>query len=671
MLSLSGAHADAFLLERISDGLIGLGSDHGILYMNEQAKKLLNIAGEEMTSGHTLGDLLDQDSALFMQNKISKASVQHETLHFEMEMKQPSVKWLSIHLYPADTGTTILLRDNTSRKLVESSIENQNKKLMLLSEAANHILSKREPGELLDALFRELSEYLDLDVYFNYMINDSKGCLELMNYQGISREDAQDMHFLDLGEAVCGTVARDRERIIAENIDFSPDPKVSFIKGQGIKAYACHPLISYGKLIGTLSFGSRSRTNFTEDELDLLQTLCNQVAITLDRTLLILELTKKKEEAERASSAKSDFLSMMSHELRTPLNSIIGFAQILSDDCGEPVSFRQSEKVGKILNSSRHLLNLINDLLDLVKIEAGKPILNKESLRVESFIHNTLKMILPQARAKNIRIYDQTQSCSHIHVKADPTRINQILLNLLENAVKYSEAGGKIIISADIEDNKLKISVADSGFGIPEDLHEHIFEPFYRIFNQEKNIEGTGIGLTLVKQLIMQMGGTIGINSEPGSGSCFWFTLPISRESILPIEEYTITESQLIDLCSLSGKVLYIDDNRNDLALLETIFEKQENVRLISSADGKEGVGIAADRFPDLILLDIHMPDFHGLKVVEKLKNDAVTCDIPIIAISADSSRETINRARECGVSDYLTKPIDIKLLLKKIGEYL
>ncbi|MGG3560539.1 ATP-binding protein [Neobacillus rhizosphaerae] len=510
-------------LERISDGVLSIDLEGQITYINQPAAQLLEIAHATQT-GEPISKVVRNAIAVGLERKINHAISQQSDAHFELQVH--ASKWIEVHIYPSADGATILLRDITPQKQIEETIQVQNEKLLLLTEAANHLFYKKEPKALLDALFQDLAEYLDLDVYFNYLYDPAKSKIRLMNYTGIPEATAKEIEWLELGEAVCGCVARDRKRIVAEKIDTSDDIRVQLVKGWGIKAYACHPLMSYGKLIGTLSFGSSKRSHFTEEELDLIFTICQQVATTLERTFLIAELTQKKEEAEKANQAKSDFLSMISHELRTPLNSIMGFAQILEADQRDPLTAGQKDRVQKLLKASRHLLELINDMIEITRNQTGQRTLQVESVHLESVVEDCIKMIRSIADHKGISI---TSICHTGTIQTDSKRITQVLLNLLSNAVKYTPANGQIAVTGEPQGDGIKITVSDTGIGILQQEHEKIFTPFYRIFNKDMNIEGAGIGLTIVKQLVEELQGEVGVDSRPGEGSQFWFTIPNQR----------------------------------------------------------------------------------------------------------------------------------------------
>jgi signal transduction histidine kinase len=489
-------------LDRIRDGVISLNRDRQVTYINETAQTLLEYKD-------TLGEVLNK--------KVNLSIHQQVDLHFEFKWEDR--KWLEVHVYPSADGVTILVRDISSKK----KIEEKHEKLRLLYETVNHVIFEKEPKKLLDALFHELSSYLDLDVYFNYAYDISTNKLKLMNYRGIPESVAQEIKWLELGEAVSGCVARDQNRMVTENIETSNDERVQFVKGFGIKAYACHPLMSYGKMIGTLSFGSSKRSSFTDEELDLMNTICQQVAATMERTLLISELTQKKEEAEKANLAKSKFVSMMSHELRTPLNSIIGFAQILEEDSRDP---GQKNRVQKILKSSRHLLKLINDIIEIIRLDTGKRQVTQESIVINMLMEDCIKIVAPLAEEKGIPIHYVSDPQTDWNIKGDSERLTQIMLHLLTNAVKFTHPTGFITVTAIRDEQQMKVVVSDTGVGIPYEEHEKIFAPFYKIFHKDLNIEGAGIGLSIVKRLVEEMNGEVGVRSIPGEGSRFWFTLP-------------------------------------------------------------------------------------------------------------------------------------------------
>lgn len=517
------------LLERISDGILIFNKQNKLTFANSHSYRLFNMNKD--SKDRLLEEILPKD---IVENVLKlQFRQEYDNRTFELFLNLDHYKWVEYSIYVEEEKTTIIIKDITNKKK-ENNIKEKHQKLLLLAETANHLFFKNDPKEIIDSLFMELSEFLDLDVYFNYMYVETENKLRLMNYHGIPEEIAKEIEWLEFGQAVCGTVARDKKRIIAENINKSNDPKVELVKGFGIKAYACHPLIAYGRMIGTLSFGSSTRSNFSHEELDLIFTICNQLAVTLERSFLIEELRKKKEEAEKANKAKSDFLSMISHELRTPLNSILGFTQILSEDPKNPVNVKQKDNLHKIEKAGHHLLSLINEMIEVVKGDSKASLIKLEPIKLAPFIQDTVKIILSDLIKKEINLVVEMSGVEDIVIEADERRIKQVILNLLTNAIKFTNKFGEIeLVCEMIEDNLIKISVIDMGIGILKDEQERIFEPFYRIYNPDFNIEGTGIGLTLVKQFVEQMNGKIEMKSELGQGSSFSILMPIKKTSLV------------------------------------------------------------------------------------------------------------------------------------------
>ncbi|HZG60066.1 MAG TPA: ATP-binding protein [Anoxybacillus sp.] len=387
-----------------------------------------------------------------------------------------------------------------------------------------------------------------------------------------------------------------------------------------------------------------------------------------DRKKMEHAILLAKEEAERANIAKSELISKMSHELRTPLNGILGFAQLLEID--DSLTEQQKEFVEKILSGGRHLLNLVNEILDLSRIESGNLKLSFDCVRLEQVIDESIKLIQPLADEKNIRIIKRLQQDEIGFVYADPVRLKQIMLNLLSNAVKYNRQNGVVIISTRHEHGKIYIHVQDSGIGIAKEEWKKIFEPFYRI--KGTHADGTGIGLSLVKQLVHLMGGEVGMNSMLGEGSDFWFSIPVGKH-VAHDERYgrEIGKHHRKRLQSMTKKILYIEDNEANLQLVKKIFEPYPNITLRFAVNGQEGMEVALNEKVDLILLDINLPDMSGYEVFEMLQENEITKPIPVIALSAYAMQDEIQKALKKGFAEYLTKPIHIELFLETIEKLL
>jgi protein-histidine pros-kinase len=372
------------------------------------------------------------------------------------------------------------------------------------------------------------------------------------------------------------------------------------------------------------------------------------------RNQALIEAARR--EAEEANEAKSEFLSRMSHELRTPLNAILGFSQLLSLEDLNP---EERDSVEHIMKAGRHLLELINEVLDISRIEAGQLGLSTEPVSVEGVLEEALELVRPLARAHGIRMEEEAREES-LYALADRQRIRQVLLNLLTNAVKYNQENGTVTIACSTDDHeRLRISVTDTGPGIDPEKLSRLFTPFERLGAEQTEVEGTGLGLTLSKRLMEAMGGTIGVESEHGSGSTFWLELPLTP-SLLEHQETALAEANIGMAPSQPRLVLYIEDNVDSSQLMERIFARWPDVRLITAMQGRLGVELARQHKPDLVLLDLHLPDIQGLEVLEKLRADPATLGIPVIVTSADATPGQIARLKGAGADEYLTKPLDI-----------
>jgi PAS domain S-box-containing protein len=377
------------------------------------------------------------------------------------------------------------------------------------------------------------------------------------------------------------------------------------------------------------------------------------------------ELRLAKLAAEQANEAKSDYLSRMSHELRTPLNAILGFAQLLElDDLHD----EQRDNLGHIMSGARHLLSLINEVLDIAAIEAGRLALSLEPVPLADVVAETVSLIRPLADQSNIMIAAPDVACS-IHVLGDRQRLKQVLLNLLSNAVKYNREGGSVELScAPVSDDRLRIAVTDTGLGIPSEALARLFVPFERVGRQTA-IEGTGLGLPLSKRLAEAMDGTLDLDSVPGQGSTFWIELPLVEGPVEQDErvgqDETVPDEQREEPAGPPITVLYIEDNMSNLRLVERILGRRPGVRLISAMRPELGLELAGEHRPDLVLLDLHLPDLPGETVLRRLQTNPKTAGIPVVILSADARPGLIQRLLEQGARAFLTKPLAVKELLE------
>jgi PAS domain S-box-containing protein len=373
-----------------------------------------------------------------------------------------------------------------------------------------------------------------------------------------------------------------------------------------------------------------------------------------------------KEEAEKANVAKSEFMSRMSHELRTPLNSVLGFAQILQMELQSP---NELEMISYIVKSGGYLLELINEVLDISRVETGNIAVSLELVSVDALIVACLIDVSPDAAASGVEIINQCET--NRLVRADPQHLKQVLVNLLSNAIKYNHAGGTVTLTCDEDGGRLRLRVTDTGPGIAPQLHERLFAPFDRLDAASKGIEGTGLGLALSKGLMEAIGGSLGVESQVGSGSTFWMELPLATTSANFADRANGADSSSLSVETLTATVLYIEDNVGNVRLMERLMVHRPNLRLLTSLDGRQGFDLAREHQPDLILLDVHMPDLSGSDVLELLRGDPTTASIPVVMLSADASHEQVKKFSDAGVRDYLTKPLDLQVFLSQLELYL
>ncbi len=381
------------------------------------------------------------------------------------------------------------------------------------------------------------------------------------------------------------------------------------------------------------------------------------------------QLRQTKEAAEEANRAKSEFLSRMSHELRTPLNSILGFGQILNMD---GLADRPRSCVDHIIKAGRHLLNLIDEVLDISRIEAGRLPLSPEPVRVMDCVEQAIDMVHPMAAGRGIQVRCLIPSDCPDHVLADRQRLQQVLLNLLSNAVKYNVDRGSITISfAESKKRHLRLEIADTGIGISNGDRGRLFSPFERLGAAQIGIEGTGLGLAVSKRLIEAMGGEITARSELGHGSVFSIELPaaVAPEQRVRHDDKGPIMVKAAGDCDYT--VLYIEDNVANLQLIEYLLSFRPGIKLMPAMQGRLGLELARQHQPDLILLDLHLPDIGGDEVLRRLRADPQTRRIPVVMISADATPGQIERLKREGAVEYLTKPLDVNQLLATMDHHL
>jgi PAS domain S-box-containing protein len=388
------------------------------------------------------------------------------------------------------------------------------------------------------------------------------------------------------------------------------------------------------------------------------------------------EAEAAREVAESANRAKSEFLSRMSHELRTPMNSILGFAQLLARRDPTP---DQQRAVDQILRAGGHLLNLINEVLDIARIEANRQPLSLEPVRVDVVVAEAVSLIRPLAAEHDCRV-QEPDTAPGVHVCADRQRVVQVLLNLLSNAVKYNRPGGSVRV--DVREvppaeggggrGTVRVAVHDTGPGIAPERMAELFVPFARLGAEQSGVEGTGLGLALSRRLAEAMGGALTAESTPGAGSTFTLELPADSD---PLERLASAPERGAAAegaaAGREAKLLYIEDNLANLSLIETLLASRHEITLLTAMQGTMGLYLAWEQAPDLVLLDLHLPDLAGDEVLRRLRADPRTAATPVVVISADATPGRIERLLAAGADAYLTKPLDLDEFLETVDRLL
>ncbi|ALF56004.1 ATPase [Nostoc piscinale CENA21] len=578
----------------------------------------------------------------------------------------------AMHGYPATC--IFVFQDITKLKQAEKALSIGNQRLQLLFSTASALLSSQQPVALIDSVFSHLQEQISLDVYFNFLIEDNSQIMRLASYGGVTAEIAKEIEFLEFGQAVCGTVAQYRQSIYVENVEQSTDPKTALIRSFGVKAYFSYPLIAQGKLFGTLSFGSCSRNFFSENQRSVMQAICDQIAIAMERASLITSLQQQTEQLQQANRMKDEFLAILSHELRSPLNAILGWAQLLRSRKLNETQI--SKALETIERNARMQTQMIEDLLDISRMIRGKLRLKVATCNLITIIESTIETVTLAAQAKEIELqfFQANHEKSQFLISGDSDRLQQIIWNLLSNAIKFTPQGGKVEIqlARSVTHHSESISYAqikiiDTGIGINSEFLPYVFDRFRQADSSSTRAHGgLGLGLAIVRHLVELHGGTITVDSPgEGQGTTFTVKLPLllpNKETISAPVSLTEAHTDVLPASpSLADvRVLVVDDEADTREYISTVLQQcQAQVKTVSSVP--EALQMIAQWQPDVLVSDIGMPGEDGYSLIRQLRSQPPEQGgkIPAAALTAYARGEDRMRVIQAGFQLHLPKPIE------------
>jgi PAS domain S-box-containing protein len=624
---VSAEHARFWELS--TDLLCTAGFDGHFKHLNPAWRRTLGWTPEELRAEPFLAFVHPEDRERTQAEAGRLTTTGHETRHFENRYRHKDGSYRTLVWSATSSPEQSLIyasaRDATERKHAEAQL--------------------RDSARFLDSVLENLPNMVFV-------------------------KDAEELRFVRFNRAGEELLGLSRDHLLGKNDhDLFSEPAADAFTGKDREVLAQHDVVDIPEEpLDTVANGRR-----------LLHTRKVAIRDEQGKPLYLLgiseDITERREaeraadaaraDAERANLAKSEFLSRMSHELRTPLNAVIGFAQLLQLD---PLEDAQRESVEQILKAGRHLLGLINEVLDIARIEAGTMTMSLEPVHLGSVIAEALSLISPLADDAGVQLVADPSEYGELYVNADQQRLKQVLINLLSNAVKYNRRGGEIRVRCrELAGERVEVAVADTGHGLTPEQLERLFEPFERLGAERTSVEGTGLGLPLSRHLTEAMGGAMTAESEPAAGTTLRIVL---HAAAAPPEDGAAGGA-----ASVAGRrpgpdrrtVLYVEDNLSNLKLVERLLERVPEVRLIPAMQGQLGLELARRHQPDLILLDLHLPDLHGRDVLQALKDDPATAWIPVVVLSADATPSQVERLLAAGAADYATKPIDVEWLLDTV----
>ncbi|MCC5651068.1 response regulator [Nostoc sp. XA013] len=634
------------------------GAEHLFKYSEAE------IIGCDSRSLYSLEDNLKDRVSWELQTAQTQGQAENECWHIR---KDGSRFWGSGFVMPirdeADDvqGFIKIMRDVTSQRQADE-------RFRLLYDITSDLLAVEQPMTLMHNLFGKLAPQLGLDFYYNYIVEskDNRLMLHLKNYEGITQELAEAIEWIEFGEYVCGWAAQERHQMVLNHTQIATDPLAEIIRNQGVTAYASQALIVEERLLGTISFASCIRTCFTREEIDLLQLMSEQIAIALDRANLIVSIQQQAEQLQRANQIKDEFLAVLSHELRSPLNPILGWAQLLQK--GKLNAARQREALLTIERNAKLQSQLIEDLLDISRIMRGKLSLTVAPLNLIPVISAALETVRLAAEAKNINLHIDLNPTAPI--SGDAARLQQVVWNLLTNAVKFTPDDGEVIIELRQIAAQAQIRVIDTGIGIQPEFLPDVFEYFQQEDSSTtRRFGGLGLGLAIVRQIVELHGGTVKAESlGENQGATFTVEIPILNQSAQIVLDCADAETSSAQTPLSNLQILVVDDN-SDTREFQAFLLEQNGAKVTAVASGLEGLQVLDSFIPDVIVSDVGMADMDGYMLMEQIRKRPPNQGgkIPAIALTAYAAYIDQQQAIQAGFQMHITKPVEPEILVRGI----
>ena len=619
------------LLDAAPDAMVVVDEDRRIALVNVQTERLF---------GFPRAELIGQPISTLIPERFRAAHVAHETRFFS----KPAARGM---------GTSRELfgrRKDGTEFPIEVSLSPLRTDAGLVVSAAIRDISERQQQQAATRLLSERLSSAVESIQDAFALFDREDRLVLCNsvYRRL------------IGETVPGPLLgkryEDLVRAWAQDIDFATDSS---------REHFVQDRVASRSGVQTMSFDVRTRDGRNLRVMDRRTADGGIVKTVWDLTedeRRAQELREARTAAESGSAAKSEFLSSMSHELRTPLNAILGFAQLLQRDRKEPLSERHRQRVDQILSGGEHLLRLIDDILDLSRIESGRVSISIETVGVGEVLDEVKRTLEPMAARQSVTLSVELPLSEAALVSADRTRFVQMLINLGSNAIKYNRSGGRVsFVVSQPAPERVRVTVVDTGIGVAPEMQDKLFQPFQRAGQETGPVEGTGIGLVITKRLAAMMAGAVGFQSTVNVGSEFWIDLPrASVGSALAPDPQRATISAAGQRPDERRSVLYVEDNPANMLFMRDLLNTLEGIDMIEAPTAEVGLELARAGVPDIIIMDINLPGMSGVEALRALRSLPETKHIPVIALTAAASERDKQRGEQAGFFRYLTKPVRV-----------